>query len=140
MRFPDINDEVRLQRLQPPAGKVHVVLDTDTYNEIDDQFAVAYALLSSPKLQVEAIYAAPFWNSRSSGPSDGMQKSYEEILRLLEQLDQSMQCPVLRGSEGFLPDFGSPYRSNAALDLIDRALGSKETPLYVVAIGAITKG
>ncbi len=138
MRFPDISDEVRLRRLRPAAGKVRMVLDTDTYNEIDDQFAVAYALLSSPKLQVEAIYAAPFWNSRSSGPSDGMQKSYEEILRLLERLDRSMQCPVLRGSEGFLSDLGPPYRSKAALDLIDRALRSKAKPLYVVSIGAIT--
>ncbi|MBE0698068.1 MAG: nucleoside hydrolase, partial [Anaerolineaceae bacterium] len=39
-----------------------MVLDTDTYNEIDDQFAVVYALLSPEQLQVEALYAAPFTN------------------------------------------------------------------------------
>jgi len=138
MRFPEMNDELRLRRLQPPAGNVRMVLDTDTYNEIDDQFAVTYALLSSPKLQVEAIYAAPFWNNRSSGPADGMRKSHEEILRLLGRLDRSVRCPVLEGSEGFLPDLDSPFSSKAALDLIDRAMASKAEPLYVVAIGAIT--
>jgi len=62
-----------------------MVLDTDTYNEIDDQFALVYALLSS-NLRVEAVYAAPFHNARSTGPGDGMEKSYEEILRILDRL------------------------------------------------------
>ena len=30
-----------------PDGPVDVVLDTDTYNEADDQFALSYLLLSS---------------------------------------------------------------------------------------------
>jgi hypothetical protein len=34
-----------------------MVLDTDTYNEIDDQFAVTYGLLSPERLSVEALYA-----------------------------------------------------------------------------------
>jgi len=48
-----------------------MVLDTDTYNEVDDQFAVVYALRSPERLRVEALYAAPFHNDRSSGPADG---------------------------------------------------------------------
>jgi hypothetical protein len=138
MEVHEINDALRLHRLQPPAGEIRMVLDTDTFNEIDDQFALTYALLSSPKLRVEAIYAAPFWNNRSSGPADGMRKSYEEILRLQQKLDLSNRCPVLQGSEGFLPDLDSPCSSKAALDLIERAGDSKTEPLYVAAIGAIT--
>ena len=33
-----------LQRLNRPEGPVDVVLDTDTYNEIDDQYALAYLI------------------------------------------------------------------------------------------------
>ena len=44
-----------------------MVLDTDTYNEIDDQFALVYALLCPEKLNVEAVYAALFTNDRSTG-------------------------------------------------------------------------
>ena len=40
--------------LEPPAGKSQVVIDTDTYNEIDDQFAVAYGILSPDRMEVEA--------------------------------------------------------------------------------------
>lgn len=49
-----------LARLSRPMGPVDVVLDTDTYNEIDDQFAVSYLICSAEKLHLQAIYAAPF--------------------------------------------------------------------------------
>ncbi len=55
--------------------KIDVVLDTDTYNEVDDQFALIYAVLSN-EINLIAIYATPFHNERSSGPEDGMLKSY----------------------------------------------------------------
>jgi len=86
--FPAIPESRRIEMLQPPSRRpVRMVLDTDTYNEIDDQFALVYALIS-PELDVQAVYAAPFHNSRSSGPGDGMKKSYEEILRILRKLDK----------------------------------------------------
>lgn len=66
--------------LQVPRGSVDVVLDTDAYNEIDDQFAISYLLRSKDKLNPKAIYAAPFLNSKSSSPKDGMEKSYNERL------------------------------------------------------------
>ena len=139
MIFPIINDGQRLGKLNPPNKKVRIVLDTDTFNEIDDQFAIVYALKSSEKIQVEAIYAAPFWNKRSSGPADGMEKSYEEIIRLLSLLNISSDGFVYKGSEGFLQSLERPYKSEAALDLVNRALKTSETdPLYVVSIGAIT--
>ncbi len=137
MHFPVLSPAFRLERLRPPSGPVRMVLDTDTYNEIDDQFAVVYSLLSRGKLNVEAIYAAPFHNERSSGPGDGMEKSYEEILRLLERLDISPEDLVHRGSPSYLPDADTPVESAAASDLVEKAMSGRD-PLYVVAIGAIT--
>jgi inosine-uridine nucleoside N-ribohydrolase len=135
--FPKISTDVLLKRLEPPTGSNSMVLDTDTYNEVDDQFAVVYALLSE-QLTVEAIYAAPFFNNRSSGPGDGMEKSYEEILRLLDRLDCVHEDFVFRGSGSYLPAPDQPVKSEAAENLIDRAMQKRDKPLYVVAIGAIT--
>jgi hypothetical protein len=116
-----------------------MVLDTDTYNEIDDQFAVAHALLSPEKLTVEALYAAPFHNDNSSGPGDGMEKSYEEILRLLQRLHVDPTGKVFRGSTTYLSGRDQPERTPAALDLIEKAMASPDDdPLYVAAVGAIT--
>ena len=78
-----MTNEQRIRNLSVPQGKVDVVLDTDAYNEIDDQFAIAYLLRSKEKLNTKAIYAAPFFNDKSGGPKDGMEKSYMEILKLL---------------------------------------------------------
>jgi len=137
--FPEISETERITKLVPPEGKVRMVLDTDTYNEIDDQFAVVYALLSDEKLDVEALYAAPFSNARSDGPEDGMEKSYEEILRLLDRLDMDHEGFVFKGSLAYLTDMENPPESPAATDLIKRAhTASPEDPLYVVAVGAIT--
>ena len=135
--FPKIPTDVLLKRLEPPTGSISMVLDTDTYNEVDDQFAVVYSLLSE-QLKVEAIYAAPFFNSRSSGPGDGMERSYEEILRLLDRMEYSHEGFVFRGSTSYLPAPDQPVQSDAAADLIDRAMQERNEPLYVVAIGAIT--
>jgi hypothetical protein len=116
-----------------------MVLDTDTYNEIDDQFALVHALLSPERLKVEAIYAAPFHNDRSTGPGDGMEKSFEEILRLLARLDVEPGGLVFRGATEYLGAGSQPPLSPAVEDLISRALASApEDPLYVVAIGCIT--
>ena len=137
MNFPKISNSTRLEKLQPPNGKVRVVIDTDTYNEIDDQFAVVHALLSPEKISVEGIYAAPFFNHRSTSPGHGMELSYDEILRLLERLDMPAEGLVHRGSSDFLADHDHPYSSDAVNDLIACAMSSDET-LYVVAIGALT--
>ena len=139
MTFPALSQAFRLQRLAHPGRRVRMVLDTDAYNEIDDQFAIVYSLLSPQQLQVEAIYAAPFYNARSSGPGDGMEKSYDEILRLLDFLGVSADGFAFRGSTQYLGPSRQAQDNAAVRDLIARALASPaDDPLYVVAIGAIT--
>jgi inosine-uridine nucleoside N-ribohydrolase len=48
------------QRLGRPGPMPRVIIDTDTANEIDDQYAVAWALLSQDRLRIEGVTAAPF--------------------------------------------------------------------------------
>ncbi len=132
-----MTEEQRLKNLCVPTGAIDVVLDTDTFNEIDDQFAIAYLLRAGADIRTAAIYAAPFFNANSTSPADGMEKSYDEIHKVLALLGASV--PVFRGSMQFLPDEKTPVVSAAAEDLAARAMRySPKHPLYVVAIGAIT--
>lgn len=132
-----MTDEQRLRNLNVPEGPVDLVLDTDAYNEIDDQFAISLALRSKEKITLKALYAAPFLNHRSVSPEDGMERSYHEILKLLDLARETV--PVFRGSRTYLPDETHPVLSDAAKDLADRAMNyTVEHPLYTVAIGAIT--
>lgn len=136
----DVNQAKLIQRLEKPAGKVDVVIDTDTYNEIDDQYALAYLIKSDEKLNLKAIYAAPFFNSKSSGPKDGMEKSYDEIMNILTLMErEDLKNVVYKGSQNYLPSETEPVFSAAAEDLAERATEyTEENPLYVIAIGAIT--
>lgn len=131
---------VLIKNLEAPKKQVDMVLDTDAYNEIDDQFAIAYALKSADKINLKALYAAPFHNSKSSGPADGMERSYNEILKLLELAErEDLKKVTFRGADRYLPDEATPVMSNAVDDLIARARTyTPDSPLYVVAIGAIT--
>lgn len=128
---------MNIKNFEVPKAKVDVVIDSDAYNEVDDQFAIAYALRSKENINVRAIYAAPFSNSHAKTAEEGMEQSYNEILTLLDLLGE--QVEVYRGSKTYLPDEKTPVISDAANDLVKRAKEySSEYPLYVVAIGAIT--
>lgn len=128
------------KNLTPPVGNVDCILDTDTYNEIDDQFALAYMLKSTEKLNVKAVTAAPFFNDKSSSSSDGMHKSYDEIIKVLKLMKRDDMIPfVYKGSENYLKDESTPVISEAAKKIAEIADNyTSEKPLYVVAIGAIT--
>ncbi|OAS16097.1 nucleoside hydrolase [Paenibacillus oryzisoli] len=138
MLYPTITEAQRMERLTSRTGRIRMVLDTDTFNEIDDQFAVVYALQSPERLQVEAFYAAPFFNDLSTGPKDGMEKSYHELHKILKLMGRT-DIPIYKGSDAYLPGSEAPVESEAARNLVERAMASSpEDPLYVVAIGAIT--
>lgn len=130
------NEEI-IKNLDAPKGKIDVVLDTDAYNEVDDQFAIAYLLRYSDRADTKAIYAAPFFNGKSENPADGMKKSYDEIIKLLALMGEKRD--VYFGSTEYLEDENTPVYSPAARDLAERVKNyTKEKPLYIVAIGAIT--
>lgn len=114
-----------------------IILDTDTYNEIDDQFALAYAMLSKDKVDLLSINAAPFLNSRSTSAADGMEKSYQEIFNIMKLVDPNADIPVYRGSTAFLTDKNTPVESPACDNIINTVMSSDE-PIYIVALGAIT--
>lgn len=133
-------DLLFFQRLSKPEGKIDVVLDTDTYNEVDDQFALAYLLCRKDRINLKAICAAPFHNAKSESAADGMEKSFQEIHHILSLMGKEEYAPlVYRGSGDWLPDEETPVHSEAAEKLAELAMEySPEKPLYIVAIGAIT--
>jgi len=139
MTVPTLSDEMRRQRLESPAGPVQMVLDTDTDNEMDDQFALVWSMLVPEKLRVRAVTAAPFHNNRSSCPGDGMTRSLGEIRRWLTLLDADASLAVA-GSDRYLPDRNTPVDSPAARRIVElaRDAGNRGEVLYILAIGALT--
>ncbi len=146
------------QRLALPSGPVRVVIDTDAANEIDDQFALAWAMRRPDRLHIAGLYATPFSfaHRRPSlplAPADdpafapagvGMARSFDEIHRVLDLLGDpisvSAKARVFRGSEGYLRGPAQPLQSAAVDHLIATAREhtAEGPPLYVMALGCVT--
>ncbi len=114
-----------------------IILDTDAYNEVDDQFCISYCMRSPDRVRVLSFNAAPFLNANSTSPADGMEKSYNEIFKIMHLVDPRADIPVFRGSDAFLKDKNTPIPSPAAENIIQTVMGSDE-PVLIFSIGAIT--
>lgn len=155
IKFPKMTADEIEKKLTIPNGRIHLIIDTDAKNEVDDQFAVSWALRSPERFSVDAVYAAPFSHdcfkklsptsstdavggvTYTSHPGDGMEASYQELLKLFKLLGKNPDGCVYRGSQNYISDIGKAVESDAARDLINRAMTSEET-IYVAAIGAPT--
>lgn len=165
MLFPTLPEDLRLSRLAPWTDRSRrptVVIDTDAANEIDDQFALAWALLARERLDVQALLAAPFsfahrraalqaqrgWDDATAAaqpafapPGQGMWRSLDEIRRIgaltglaEAELDQ-LACA---GATRYL-DPRQPERTAAVGRLIALAEAADDaTPLYVLVLGCPT--
>jgi purine nucleosidase len=146
-------------RLAPPAPAISratrakIIIDTDAANEIDDQFALAWALLSADQLDVQAVYAAPFSFAHRRAalpqaapdaapfnpPAEGMERSYHEIVKVFGLLGVPVAGRVQRGSASYMASTQQAVHSQAVDHLIASARAHQDAqPLYVLALGCVT--
>ena len=141
-----VSDIYELLELHKTQNRKKLLIDTDTYNEVDDQFAIVHAVLSheiDEKIDLLGITAAPFHNVKRATRSygHGMELSYAEIKRVIDLLGTKWDGSVSLGSEipvsmsekGFVD-------SPAAREICEIASSrcSEADPLYIVALGALT--
>ncbi len=138
--MPSERNDFKMQRILDDlkaTTKKKIILDTDTYNEIDDQFALAYAMLSPERVDLLSVNAAPFLNSRCKRAKEGMELSYREIGRVMKLVDPGASIPYYLGADRFLESKSTPVESEAVDNIINTVMRSEEM-IYIVAVGAIT--
>ena len=110
---------------------LRVVLDCDTANEIDDQFAIAYAL-GSPSLDVRGVISVQNTLIHGAGSVERYQEEAERVVALC---GKRVSVPCLRGAIGPMETRESPVPSEGLDFLIAEA---KQGPLTIIATGPIT--
>ena len=117
--------------------KINVILDTDTYNECDDQFALSYLIKSQDKFNIEAITVAPYSHKtyRTVSVKESQELSYNEILKICKWLNFDTTNKVFKGSMDYIQN-GYTENNPAVNKIIEIALKNRKT--YILAIGAIT--
>ncbi len=116
--------------------KINIILDTDTYNECDDQFALSYLIKSKDLFNIEAITVAPYSHTkRDVKVRDGQELSYNEILKICNWLNFDTNNKVFKGSMDYIQN-GYDEKNDAVNKIIEIALKNNKT--YILGIGAIT--
>ena len=116
--------------------KVNVILDTDTYNECDDQFALSYLLKSQNLFNIDAITIAPYSHKkRNVSVEEGQELSYNEVLKICKWLNFDTTNKVFKGSMNYLVN--GYNEENEAVDKIIE-IAKKNNKTYILGIGAIT--
>ncbi|MEO0561298.1 MAG: hypothetical protein AAF125_04255, partial [Chloroflexota bacterium] len=158
-------DETRIrQQLAEPAGKIRLIIDTDAHNEIDDQYAIAWALMSQDVFEIEGVLAEPYSHRHhreptiqaydtlkadpnaklpakmeryhiratrmlASGidprqinyvdPDEGMELSYQEILKVFELMGEDPAGRVHRGAADYMTSLDAPIGCDAVDCIIE---------------------
>lgn len=116
------------------APKKKLIFDTTVYNGINDPFAVAYAM-TADTLDVLALSAAPFTGENASVPADGMEKSYEGLVRARDFINPDVPC--YRGSCEYMKNIITPVKSEAAENIV-RIVNEADDIVYIMAHGTFT--
>ena len=112
----------------------NIILDTDLYNEIDDQIALAYVLKSKDVLNLEAVTIAPFtkgeYNTKTS-----IDKSYEVAKKIFKMCGEENYDIILKGATEYFTN--NPHQTNEAVNKIIK-IAKKNDKTYILSIGCIT--
>ena len=136
----NLTEEQRRIRLKTPEKRIRAVIDSDAATEIDDHFAISYALCAKDKIDVQAVIAAPFFKFTVASPEEGMTNSYHAIVKLFDLLEEEHRGKVFKGAPRFMPDRNTPVDTEGARKIIELARKAKEDGevLYIIAIAALT--
>lgn len=112
-----------------------VILDTDVAN-IDDSFALCYALASSDKIDVLAVTLAPFKNKvRDITIEENQLEGKFEIARILSLMGKAQSDMVFAGAKEYFDK--SEIQTNAAVEKIKEIIEA-QGEITILSTGALT--
>lgn len=113
-----------------------VILDTDTANEADDYFALAYLLKNRDLFDIKAITIAPFRTSvYQKTVSDSIDDSYNAACTIFDYLNIDNKSIVYKGSRNYICK-GYDEESDAVKKIIETA--KENDKIYILSIGCLT--
>lgn len=118
----------------PKEKEIRLITNTDAKNEADDPFAIVQALLS-PKCDNVGMIAAHYGITRDA---DSMEKSYDEIIKILEIMGMKESVAVYKGASNPMKDKSTPIDSSGARFIIEEAMKDDDRPLFVIFLGPVT--
>ena len=114
-----------------------IIIDTDSKNEIDDQFAMTHAIGCEARVPGVKVIGIVNVQNHNAHKVDSVGIYQEETRQILEALGRS-DVPNLRGVPEPIPDRFTPGSSEGIDFIIESARADDPEPLFVIGIGPAT--
>jgi len=118
--------------------KIKILIDSDANNELDDQHALAYALLNSDIFDLVGVTV----NNTRNG--NGIQGQYDEALRIIQLFNLENKMPLFKGADKNYNEIVSEISDSAfdgqpAVDfIITEAMKMQDEKLVLLPVGKLT--
>ncbi len=117
------------------SNKINLIIDSDTGNDVDDAFAIAYAFAHKDLFNIEAITIAPFNDKiRHINARDSIIEGALEASRILRYIGIKTPEIVYKGSEGFVS--GLYEKTSPAVEKIIEV--AKREEVTIACLGPLT--
>lgn len=118
--------------------KIHIIFDSDTNNELDDQHALAYLLFNDSVFDMEAVTVNATWNG------GGIDQQYAEAKRVIKLCGKLGMFPLLKGADRSFNEIYEQVNEDyfdgkdAVEYIIKSAKATGDRRLVIIAVGKLT--
>lgn len=125
-------------KIPPKEERMRVIIATDAMNEIDDVWAIALAVLSPERFEIEGFIGGNYDHTSLGVGPKSIELSVKVIDTILNKAGLKGKYPVYAGSHPMQYEF-LPSGSEGVDFIVERAMaGSPDNPLWIIGLGSST--
>jgi inosine-uridine nucleoside N-ribohydrolase len=130
--------EKQVPIIPPKNERMRVIIVSDVTNEIDDVWAIALAVLSPERFEIEGIIGSNYDHTHDGIGPKSIKESVDEALTILEKAGMKGKIPVYAGAHPMQYEF-APSNAEGVDFIIERAMaGTPDNPLWIISLGCPT--
>ena len=125
-------------KIPPKNERMRILIVSDATNEIDDVWAIALAILSPERFDIEGFVGSNYDHTHNGIGPQSIDLSMKEIHTILEKAGMKGKYPIYPGSHPMQYEF-APSGSAGVDFIIKRAMaGTPDKPLWIIGLGSST--
>lgn len=127
-----------IPQIPPKEERMRVIIVSDATNEIDDVWAIALAILSPERFDIEGFVGSNYDHTSTGVGPKSVEMSVNEIHTILDKAGMKGKYPVYAGAHPMQYEF-APSGSEGVDFIVERAMaGTPDNPLWVIGLGSST--
>lgn len=127
-----------IPKIPPKNERMRILIVSDATNEIDDVWAIALAILSPERFDIEGFVGSNYDHTHDGIGPKSIEMSVKEIHTILEKAGMKGKYPVYAGAHPMQYEFAASGSEGVDFIIKKAMEGSPEKPLWVIGLGSST--